>query len=129
MADGGPPNWICVDGSQSECGVTETRVVQSVSSASVALRLQVGTAARVSQPWKQYLAIARRYGPGPHRAPWHTLIHQVPLGKHALRSPAVHAASARAYCALNTRKRFTASVAAPRCPAAENCGFRLPNTS
>jgi hypothetical protein len=50
------------------------------------------------------------YGPGPERAPWHTRIHQVPSGKHALRSPAVHAASARAYCVLNARRRFTASV-------------------
>jgi len=52
-----------------------------------------------------------RYGAGPHRAPWHTRIHQVPSGKHAPRSPAVQAASARAYCALNARSRFTASVA------------------
>jgi len=71
----------------------------------------------------------RSYGPGPQRAPWHTRIHQVPTGKHALRLPAVHAASARAYCALNARSRFTASVAAARFPAAANCGFRLPNTS
>ena len=54
----------------------------------------------------------RRYGPGPQRAPWHTRIHQVPCGKHALRSPAVHAPSARAYCALKARRRVTASVAA-----------------
>jgi hypothetical protein len=100
----GPPNWICADDSQSKCGAIQTIVVQSVSGTAVALRLHLGTAALVVQPWKQYEAMARCYGAGPHRAPWHTRIHQVPCGKHPLRSPAVHAASARAYCALNVRR-------------------------
>ncbi len=63
---------------------------------------------------------SRVYGPGPHRAPCHTRIHQVPSGKQALRSPSVHFARARVYCARNVRNRLTASVAAPRCPAAAN---------
>lgn len=66
------------------------------------------------------VAVVKRYGAGPHRAPWCTRIHQVPDGKSTVRLPAVQAAKARSYCALKARSRLTASVAAPRCPAAAN---------
>jgi hypothetical protein len=61
----GLPNWICADDSQSKCGAIQTTVVQSVSGTAVALRLHLGTAALVVQPWKQYEAMARCYGAGP----------------------------------------------------------------
>ena len=49
-AEGSPATRIDSDGSQSECGLDKTRVVQGVGRPSVVLRLHLGAAARIAQP-------------------------------------------------------------------------------